>query len=107
VAGTAPPGSPARLSRIAAFHVDVAPRNTLIILTNNDVPGVIGRVGTLLGNAGVNIAEYHQARLAQGGKALAAISVDTGVTPDLRRQLCALPEVLTATVVRFDDASQP
>jgi D-3-phosphoglycerate dehydrogenase / 2-oxoglutarate reductase len=33
-----------------------------LVLRNHDVPGVIGRVGTLLGEAGVNIAEYHQAR---------------------------------------------
>ena len=59
-----------RITRIGAFRVDVYPRDTLVILTNRDVPGVIGRVGTLLGEAGVNIAEYHQARLAQGGEAL-------------------------------------
>jgi D-3-phosphoglycerate dehydrogenase len=105
VAGAAPPGSVARISQIGAFHVDVAPRNTLIILTNNDVPGVIGRVGTLLGDAGVNIAEYHQARLAQGGDALAAISVDSVVTLELRRRLLEIPEVLTATVVRFDESA--
>jgi len=105
VAGVAVPGSTPRISQIGAFHVDVAPRNTLIILTNKDVPGVIGRVGTLLGDAGVNIAEYHQARLAQGGDALAAISVDNTVTPELRRRLLEIPEVLTATVVRFDNGS--
>jgi len=59
VAGTAHPGSSPRLTRIGAFHVDIQPRDTLLILTNNDVPGVIGRVGTLLGAAGVNIAEDH------------------------------------------------
>ncbi|HMI55807.1 MAG TPA: phosphoglycerate dehydrogenase, partial [Gemmatimonadaceae bacterium] len=74
IAGTAQPGAAPRLTRIGAFHVDIQPRDTLLILTNNDVPGVIGRVGTLLGEAGVNIAEYHQARLAQGGQALAAVS---------------------------------
>jgi hypothetical protein len=65
-----------RITRIGAFRVDVAPRGTLVVLRNRDVPGVIGRVGTLLGEAGVNIAEYHQARLQVGGEALAAISVD-------------------------------
>jgi len=45
---------------------------------------VIGRVGTLLGEAGVNIAEYHQARLAQGGQALAAVSVDGDVSEAIR-----------------------
>ena len=59
------------------------------MLTNADVPGVIGRVGTLLGDAGVNIAEYHQARMSQGGEALAAITVDGTVSPAVCRQLTA------------------
>ena len=104
VAGIAPEGSAARLTRIGGFHVDVAPRETLVILTNNDVPGVIGRVGTLLGSAGVNIAEYHQARHAHGGEALAAISVDGTVKPAVRDALLELPDVSSATVVRFHDA---
>ncbi|HKN69285.1 MAG TPA: hypothetical protein VJW73_23560, partial [Gemmatimonadaceae bacterium] len=102
VAGSAAPDATPRLTRIGSFHVDVTPRQTLIVLTNNDVPGVIGRVGTLLGDAGVNIAEYHQARLAQGGEALAAISVDGVAGPDIRRKLLDLPDVVTATVVRFE-----
>jgi D-3-phosphoglycerate dehydrogenase / 2-oxoglutarate reductase len=101
VAGLALPGAAPRLTRIGAFHVDVTPRSTLIILTNRDVPGVIGRVGTLLGDTGVNIAEYHQARLAQGGDALAAISVDGTVDQSVRQALLQLPDVRSATVVRF------
>ncbi len=97
----APEGAPGRITRIGGFHVDVAPRETLIILTNNDVPGVIGRVGTLLGDASVNIAEYHQARLAQGGEALAAISVDGAVRGDVREALLKLPDIISATVVHF------
>lgn len=101
VAGVAPEGSTPRITRIGGFHVDVAPRDTLVILTNNDVPGVIGRVGTVLGDNGVNIAEYHQARLAQGGEALAAISVDGAVGPGVREALLGLPDVISATVVHF------
>ena len=102
VAGTASASAPVRLTRIGAFHVDVQPRGTLLILTNEDVPGVIGRVGTVLGEARINIAEYHQARLAQGGDALAAVSVDGGVDEQVRAQLLAIPGVRTATVVTFD-----
>jgi D-3-phosphoglycerate dehydrogenase len=90
-----------RITRIGAFRVDVYPRDTLVILTNRDVPGVIGRVGTLLGEAGVNIAEYHQARLAQGGEALAAVSVDGGVGEEVKRRLLELPDVRSVTVVSF------
>jgi D-3-phosphoglycerate dehydrogenase len=83
-----------RITRIGAFRVDIAPRGTLIVLRNRDVPGVIGRVGTLLGDAGVNIAEYHQARLQAGGEALAAVSVDQPLDPEAVDRLVALPEVL-------------
>jgi D-3-phosphoglycerate dehydrogenase len=101
IAGTAQPGAAVRFTRIGAFHVDIQPRDTLLILTNNDVPGVIGRVGTLLGEAGVNIAEYHQARLAQGGQALAAVSVDGDVSETIRESLLRLPDVSSAAVVCF------
>lgn len=104
VAGMAPQGATPRLTRIEGFRVDVAPKQTLIILTNRDVPGVIGRVGTLLGAAGVNIAEYHQARLTQGGEALAAISVDDRGSPDLRRKLLELSDIRSATIVSFPGA---
>src|SRR5512143_1754249 len=99
IGGVAVPGAAPRLTRIGDFKVDVAPRRTLIVLTNADVPGVIGHVGTVLGDAGVNIAEYHQARMTQGGEALAAISVDGHVTDDVRRRLLDVRDVRTATVI--------
>lgn len=101
VQGVAAAGTVPRLVRIAGFHVDVPPRRTLIILTNHDVPGVIGRVGTLLGEAHINIASYHQSRLAQGGDALAAISVDDTVPEVVRRKLLQLPDVRSATIISF------
>ena len=105
IAGVARPGAGARLSRIERYTVDVQPRDTLIVLTNKDVPGVIGRVGTLLGGAGVNIAEYHQSRLQQGGDALAAIAVDGTIDETLREKLLALPEVRSVSVVSFRNGS--
>ncbi|MBA3646084.1 MAG: phosphoglycerate dehydrogenase [Gemmatimonadaceae bacterium] len=105
IAGIARPGAGARLSRIERYKVDVQPRDTLIVLTNKDVPGVIGRVGTLLGEAGVNIAEYHQSRLEQGGDALAAIAVDGTIDEKLRARLLGLTEVRSVSVVRFGNAA--
>ena len=106
ISGVAHPGASPRITRIGAFHVDVHPRETLLILTNHDVPGVIGRVGTLLGENGVNIAEYHQARLAQGGEALAAVSVDGMISEATRNALLQLPDVRSATVVVFRRARE-
>ncbi|HEY0305753.1 MAG TPA: phosphoglycerate dehydrogenase [Longimicrobiales bacterium] len=83
-----------RVVRIDSFYVDVQPRGSLVVLRNRDVPGVIGRVGTLLGDAGINIGEYHQARMEAGGDALAAITVDGKLPHDVVAKLRALPEVL-------------
>jgi D-3-phosphoglycerate dehydrogenase len=101
VAGVAPAGAGPRVTRIDGFIVDVTPRRTLLVLTNDDVPGVIGRVGTLLGDAKVNIAEYHQARLTRGGEALAAVSVDGEITEDVRQKLLQLPDIKSATAIDF------
>jgi D-3-phosphoglycerate dehydrogenase len=101
VTGIAAEGSAPRLTGIGSFRIDVNPRQTLLILTNHDVPGVIGRVGTVLGERGVNIAEYHQARLAQGGDALAAVSVDGQVDEATRAALLELSDVRSASIVQF------
>ncbi len=91
-----------RIVRIDDFEVGIIPRGLLLLLRNRDVPGVIGRVGTMLGSAGVNIAEYHQARLAAGGEALAAISVDSRLPDGVLTDLRALPEVHSAVQVDLD-----
>ncbi|MCH7534013.1 MAG: phosphoglycerate dehydrogenase, partial [Gemmatimonadetes bacterium] len=90
-----------RIVRIADYHVDVVPSGTLIVLKNHDVPGVIGRVGTILGDHSINIAGYHQARLSKGGDALAAIAVDGEVDGGVSSTLLELPEVSSAVVVRL------
>lgn len=91
-----------RIVRIGQFRVDVRPRGALVVLRNRDVPGVIGKVGTALGAAGANIAEYHQSRLIQGGEALAAISIDGWLESDCLLKLTALPEVLDVKQVDLE-----
>jgi D-3-phosphoglycerate dehydrogenase len=93
-----------RVVRIDDFHIDVRPRGAVVILRNRDVPGVIGRVGTLLGSGGINIAEYHQARLEEGGEAIAAISIDGWVADDLLTELKQVPEVIDVKQVQLDGA---
>ena len=51
-------------------------------MRNKDVPGVVGKVGTLLGDREINIAEYNLARGESGGKAMAVITVDSPLDAD-------------------------
>ena len=67
------------------LEMELAPR--LIMLRYDDVPGVIGRIGTLFGEAGVNIANMAVSRNREGGQALMALSVDTLVPDDLLERL--------------------
>jgi len=99
VAGALLGESHPRIVRIGDYRVDIVPSGTLIVLRNDDVPGVIGRVGTILGAHEINIAEYHQARMSRGGDALAAIAVDGDVSGEVRTALLELPEVHSAVVV--------
>lgn len=90
-----------RVVRIADYHVDIVPQGSLLVLRNRDVPGVIGKVGTLLGRLNLNIAEYHQSRLAAGGEALAGVAVDGAVETAVLDELCGLPEIIDARLVQL------
>jgi len=94
--------------RIDDYHVDVAPDGWMLVIRNHDVPGVIGRVGSALGSAGINIASYHQARRtaqADGaaGHALAAINVDQALTNGVLDKLQTLPDVVDVRLANFGD----
>jgi D-3-phosphoglycerate dehydrogenase / 2-oxoglutarate reductase len=67
------------------LEMELAPR--MVVLRYDDVPGVIGRVGTLFGEAGVNIANMAVSRNNQGGKALMALSIDSEAPPELLERL--------------------
>jgi D-3-phosphoglycerate dehydrogenase len=80
VAGTTVgPRDAERLVAINGIPVDMAPGDHMAFLFYEDRPGVIGRVGTILGAAGVNIASMQVGRRKQGGEALMALTVDTGI----------------------------
>ena len=91
-----------RIVQIDGYELSVKPERCLIVLRNNDVPGVIGRVGTLLAAHGLNIAEYIQSREAEGGLALAAVSVDSKVSPEFLATLGEDEDILDARAVYFD-----
>jgi D-3-phosphoglycerate dehydrogenase len=67
------------------LEMELAPR--VVLLRYDDVPGVIGRVGSLFGEAGVNIANMAVSRNNQGGKALMALSIDSPAPPELLERL--------------------
>ena len=69
------------------FEVDIELSPLMVFLRYDDVPGVIGRVGTMFGEAGVNIANMAVSRTRRGGKALMALSIDSAAPPELVERL--------------------
>jgi len=68
-----------RVVSVNNFRVEFKPEGYLLYIVNKDVPGVVGKVGTFLGDHEINIAEYNLARTASGGKAMAIITVDSAL----------------------------
>jgi D-3-phosphoglycerate dehydrogenase / 2-oxoglutarate reductase len=89
-----------RIVNIDGYPLEVAPRGNMIFFTNNDRPGVIGSIGTVLGKCNVNIAGMHLGREHEGGKALALLLVDSLVGKDVIEQFRQIPNILSAKVVQ-------
>jgi D-3-phosphoglycerate dehydrogenase len=84
--------------RFGGFRLEFRPAGKLLVLENRDRPGVVGRLGTLLGAAGINIADIHLARRgAPSGEALAlaVLRLDQEPGDEVLASLAALPEVLS------------
>jgi D-3-phosphoglycerate dehydrogenase / 2-oxoglutarate reductase len=72
-----------KLTDLDGFDLDLAPTGILIFFRYVDRPGVVGTVGTILGQAGVNIAAMQVGRSEAGGEALMALTVDSAAAPEL------------------------
>ena len=83
-----------RVVLFEGYRLEFRPEGNLLVLENLDKPGVVGKVGTLLAEHDVNIADIHLSR--RGNEALAVLRVDQEPTPALVEQLAALPEVKSA-----------
>jgi len=73
----------------------------MIYVTNRDKPGFIGALGTILGNAGINIATFSVGRDQPGGDAIALIEVDHPIDAGMVAQIRALPQVTRCKPMRF------
>jgi D-3-phosphoglycerate dehydrogenase len=90
-----------RITRINGFRIEAVPRGFMLVLRNSDVPGVIGRVGTILGEAGINISAFHLGRRERGGEAMAVIEVDASLDEGVLSQLGACQGVLAAKQIQL------
>ncbi len=90
-----------RITEINGFHIEATPHGHMLVMRNRDVPGVIGRVGSILGERGVNISHFHLGRRERGGEAMAVIEVDARIDRVTLAELRALSEVISAREIEL------
>ena len=101
VSGTVYADGRPRIVDIKGIRMDAEFGPSMIYVTNEDKPGFIGRLGTLLGDAGINIATFHVGREAAGANAIALIEIDGVIPPEVLAQVLKIPHVQQAKPLRF------
>lgn len=90
-----------RITEIGNFSIEAVPSGFMLVTRNKDVPGVIGKIGTLLGEAQVNISRFYLGRQEKGGEALAVIEIDSPLEDKVLSDLRNLEMVISARQVKL------
>ena len=98
----------ARITRIGDFSIEAVPEGTMLIMKNRDVPGVIGEIGTLLGEKDINISRFYLGRKEKGGEALAVIEIsarrpESSSVSTIARSLSAVGRAATTSIPLRDE----
>ncbi len=101
VSGTLFKGTEPRLVEIKGIAIDANLGPNMLYITNRDKPGFIGNLGTVLGDAGVNIATFSLGRASEGGDAIALIEIDGTPAKEVIDRVCGLEHVVMVKAMRF------
>ena len=99
--GNAVDGAGARLVELFGIKVEADLSGDMLYIVNDDAPGFIGRIGTTLGDAGLNIGTFHLGRRAAGGEAVLLLSMDEAIPEPVLTTVRALPGVRRVKALRF------
>jgi len=101
VAGTLFGKNEPRLVRINEFVTEAIPEGNILFLHNQDKPGVIGNMGSMLASHGINIGQMHLSRDRIGGTAISLVHVDGRVSPEILQALLRLPHILSVMEIEL------
>lgn len=95
-------GDAPRIVSVNDFSIEIKPEGTMLLCTNYDKPGAVGRIGTVLGNAGVNISSMQLSRIGEDGLAMFVLTLDQTPPEDVLGVLKNMDDVIeTFEVVRL------
>jgi D-3-phosphoglycerate dehydrogenase len=104
VCGTLFAGDDPRIVRVDGYRVDAIPGGKMVVARNTDEPGVIGLIGSVMGEYDINIAGMYNARETIGGEALTVYNVDEEVPAEAREALLADERIIDITYIELNGA---
>ncbi|MDD3982402.1 MAG: phosphoglycerate dehydrogenase [Candidatus Omnitrophota bacterium] len=101
IAGTLSANKQPRIVKIDDYYVESSPVGEMLFIRNRDVPGIIGGLGSLMGQYNINIAAMSFGRQTAGGTALSVLNVDSVLTPEVLEKVRKIENVLYAKVIKI------
>jgi len=101
VAGTLFHRREPRFVAIDGFSLEAVPHGWMLVFANQDVPGVVGRIGTLCGRHGINIAGMQLGRERRGGRAVSILNLDDPMSPAALEEIRTMPDIVSARLVHL------
>ena len=95
-----------RLIRLGDFRLEAYLDGNLFVFTHNDVPGIIGTVGTIFGNHRVNIAQMSVGRAAPGGAAIGVLNLDALPPPAAVAEVSSHKDIQSVRIIELPPAGQ-
>src|SRR5262249_43091733 len=101
IAGAVCGGVP-RVVRLRDLHIEFIPEGVILVLSYQDRPGMVGRIGSILGRHAINIASMHVGRRTPGGRAIVVLLLDDDVGADVVDEVAKSVQADFARVIRLD-----
>ncbi len=101
VCGTLSPNKKPRIVKMDNYYFELSPQGEIVLVQNRDVPGIIGALGTLFGENGINIATMTFGREKMGGMAISLLNVDSTISSQMLEKVRKIKNILSAKVIRI------
>lgn len=94
-------GSESRIVSLDGFSIDLIPQGQVLVVRHTDKPGMIGKVGTLLGNKNINIGGMQVGRKKVRGDAVMGLSIDDVLSPEMIKKIEAMDGIRSVKLIAF------
>ncbi|MEW6557583.1 MAG: phosphoglycerate dehydrogenase [Elusimicrobiota bacterium] len=101
IAGTVFSKNELRIVKINNYYLDVEPTGNILAFSNTDKPGVVGKIGAILGNNAINIASMEVGRITIGGDAITVVNVDSDIPETVLVEIKSQPEIKNVKMIKL------